>query len=364
MSATPLEDLLRLMIDEEASDLHVSVGIPPVLRLAGKLTPLNLPSLTPEDTEAFAKAAAPSPHWIERLNSDGSADFAVTFRDQRFRVNLYRERGNCAAAIRLLPSRFLTLEEIGIPSLVRELLDLPRGLILVTGPTGSGKSTTLASMLNIINETSSRHILTIEDPIEYIHPHKCGVINQREVGVDLPDFADGLRRGLRQDPDVMLVGEMRDLETMEAAVTAAETGHLIFSTLHTTGATRTVDRVVGAFPPGQQEQLRIQLASTLRAVISQVLVPRADGKGRVAAFEILINTPAVASLIRENKTYGLTTVVQTSAEEGMISLEQSLVDLHSRGIISYQEVMNKSQDRELAAQLAVRKHRESLSQKS
>ncbi len=361
MPATPLEDLLRLMIDEEASDLHLAVGVAPVLRLAGKLTPLQLAPLTAEDTETLARAVAPSEHWIERLNTEGSADFAISFRDQRFRVNLYRERGNCAAAIRLLPSKFMTLEEIGMPPCVRELLDLPRGLILVTGPTGSGKSTTLASMLNIINETSARHILTIEDPIEYVHRHHCSVINQREVGVDLPDFADGLRRGLREDPDVMLVGEMRDLETMEAAITAAETGHLIFSTLHTTGATRTVDRIVGAFPAAQQEQVRIQLASTLRAVISQVLVPTADGKGRVAAFEILLNTSSVAALIRENKSYSLPTVVQTSAEQGMVSLEQSLVNLHTRGLISYQEVMNKSQDRELAAQLAVRNHREHLS---
>ncbi|MDD5349560.1 MAG: type IV pilus twitching motility protein PilT [Chthoniobacteraceae bacterium] len=359
----PLEDLLRLMIDEEASDLHVSTGVPPVLRLRGSLTPLNLRPLTPEDTEALCHEIG-NEHWTQRLNTEGSADFAISFREQRFRVNLYRERGHCAMAVRLLPSRFLSLDEIGVPASIRPLLDLPRGLILVTGPTGSGKSTTLASMLNIINETSPRHILTIEDPIEYLHTHKRGLIHQREVGSDLPTFADGLRRGLRQDPDVILVGEMRDLETMEAAVTAAETGHLVFSTLHTTGAERTVDRLVGAFPAAQQEQIRIQFASTLRAAISQVLVPRADGKGRVAAFEVLLNTLAVAALIRENKSYSLTTVVQTGAEEGMLSLEQSLVNLHAQGLISYEEVMNKAQDRELAAQLAVHQQKHSSQQSS
>ena len=349
---TPLEDLLRLMIDEEASDLHVSVGIPPVLRLLGSLTHLNLPVLTAEDTEALCREIG-NEHWMERLNTEGSADFAISFREQRFRVNLYRERGNHAMAVRLLPSKFMTLEEIGVPASIRPLLDLPRGLILVTGPTGSGKSTTLASMLNIINETAPRHILTIEDPIEYLHTHKRGVVHQREVGADLPTFADGLRRGLRQDPDVILVGEMRDLETMEAAVTAAETGHLVFSTLHTTGAVRTIDRLVGAFPAGQQEQVRIQCASTLRAVISQTLVPRADGKGRVAAFEVLLNAPAVGALIRENKSYSLPTVIQTSAEEGMLSLEQSLVNLYGQGLISYEEVISQAPDRELAAQLAI-----------
>lgn len=358
MATIPLDDLLRLMIDEDASDLHISVGIAPVLRIKGSLVPLNRSALTPEDTEKLGRAIA-SEHFMERVNTEGSADFAISFRDQRFRVSLYRERGNYAMVVRLLPSKFMTLDQIGVPDSVRPLLDLPRGLVLVTGPTGSGKTTTLASMLNIINETSPRHILTIEDPIEYLHSHKRGIINQREVGLDVPSFADGLRRGLRQDPDVILVGEMRDLATMEAAVTAAETGHLVFSTLHTTGAVRTVDRIVDAFPSDQQAQVRIQLASTLRAAISQILLPRADGKGRVAAFEVVINTSPVAALIRENKTYGITTVVQTSREDGMISLEESLVELYANGLISYEEVMNKSQDRELAAQLAVRKNKKS-----
>ena len=358
MPTAPLEDLLRLMIDEDASDLQVSVGVAPVLRIRGNLIPLNNSALTREDTEALSRELC-NDQVIARVNAEGSADFALSFRGQRFRISLYRERGNFAIAARLLPSRFLSLQEIGVPSCVRAVLDLPRGLILVTGPTGSGKSTTLASMLNIINESSARHILTIEDPIEYLHTHRRGIVNQREVGVDLPSFADGLRRGLRQDPDVILVGEMRDLETMEAAVTAAETGHLVFSTLHTTGAVRTVDRIVDAFPAAQQNQVRTQLASTLRAVLSQVLIPRVDGTGRVAAFELVINTPAVSALIRENKTYSITTVVQTSAEEGMLSLEASLVDLYSRGLISYEEVMHQAQDRQLAAQLAVRTQKNS-----
>ena len=352
MPTAPLEDLLRLMIDEDASDLHISVGIPPVLRIRGELVHLKNSALTPEDTEALGRAIGQD-SLVDRANAEWSADFAISFREQRFRVSLYRERGNFAIAVRLLPNRFMSLEEIGVPAAVRRLLDLPRGLILVTGPTGSGKTTTLASMLNIINETSARHILTIEDPIEYLHNHRRGVVHQRELGMDIPSFADGLRRGMRQDPDVILVGEMRDLETMEAAVTAAETGHLVFSTLHTTGAVRTVDRIVDAFPAAQQAQIRIQLASTLRAAISQILLPRLDGHGRVAAFEVVLNTHAVAALIRENKTYGITTVVQTSADDGMLSLEKSLVDLYSRGLISYEDVMNKSEDRELAAQLAL-----------
>ena len=248
------------------------------------------------------------------MNRDGTVDFGASHLEQRFRVSVYRDRGSMALAVRLLPKHLLTMDEIGIPDSVCGLLNNRQGLILFTGPTGSGKTTSLASMLDSINSASDRHILTIEDPIEYIHEHKRGVVNQREVGTDVPSFLDGIRRGLRQDPDVILVGEMRDLETMEAAVTAAETGHLIFSTLHTTGAARTVDRIIDSFPSHQQGQVRLQLASTLRAVVSQLLLPTADGKGRVAAFEVLINTPAVAALIREAKLYSLTTEIQTGSK--------------------------------------------------
>ena len=259
-----------------------------------------------------------------------------------------------AIAVRLLPRKMLSMTEIGIPESVHQLLGSRQGFILFTGPTGSGKTTSLASLLNHINETSDRHILTIEDPIEYLFQHKNGIIHQREVGADVPSFIEGIRRGMRQDPDVILVGEMRDLETMRAAVTAAETGHLVFSTLHTTGAARTVDRVIDSFPPDQQNQVRMQLASTLRAVVSQILIPRCDGTGRVAAFEVMINTHAVAALIREEKTFQIPTEVQTGTVHGMVSLEQSLADLHSRGLISYDEVMHHAGDTELAAQLCLK----------
>jgi twitching motility protein PilT len=244
-----------------------------------------------------------------------------------------------------------TLEEIGFPPVVRDLLSLPRGLVLVTGPTGSGKTTTLASMLDIINATTQSHIITIEDPIEYFHEHRRGIVNQREMGVDVPTFAEGLRRALRQDPDVILVGEMRDLETMETAITAAETGHLVFSTLHTTGAARTVDRIIDAFPAAQQGMIRTQLSTNLKAVISQILLPRLDGKGRVVAFELMINTPSIAALIRDNKTFRISNDILTGSKYGMVSLETSLVDLYLRGLISYDQVISKAQDPQAAEQI-------------
>jgi twitching motility protein PilT len=253
--------------------------------------------------------------------------------------------------LRLVPKQLLTLEQIGFPPSVRDLLRLPRGLILVTGPTGSGKSTTLASMLDVINSTSDSHIITIEDPIEYYHEHRCGMVNQREVGVDVPSFSEGLRRALRQDPDVILVGEMRDLETMETAITAAETGHLVFSTLHTTGASRTVDRIIGAFPSDQQQMIRAQLSTNLKAVISQVLLPRIDGTGRVAAFEIMINTASIGALIRDNKTFRISNDILTGSKYGMVTLEQSLVNLYEEGLISKDQVLSKAQDPQVAAQL-------------
>jgi twitching motility protein PilT len=317
---------------------------------------LNRPALQGEDTNALARAMA-SEQQMESVRKDGTVDFAISQFNQRFRISVYRERGSIAMAVRLLPQHLLTLDEIGLPHSLRQLLDAPRGLILFTGPTGSGKTTSLASMIDVINATSSRHILTVEDPVEYLHQHKRGLVHQRELGTDVPSFSEGIRRSMRQDPDVILVGEMRDLETMEAAVTAAETGHLVFSTLHTTGATRTVDRIIDAFPPQQQEQVRVQLASTVRAVVSQLLLPRQDKKGRVAVFEVMINTPAVAALIRDNKTFRITTEIQIGAKHGMLSMEQSLADLHSRGIISYQDVMAFAQDVELAAQLAARKEK-------
>ena len=347
----PMEDLLRLVLEEGASDLHLSVGTSPVLRRHGRLVKLTTRPLTPEDTETLARAITSDANFA-RVNEQGSVDFGFSYKGHdRFRVSVYRQQGSIALALRIIPKRMLSLEEIGLPPAVRSLLETPRGLILVTGPTGSGKTTTLAAMLDAINTTRDSHIITIEDPIEYVHAHKLGIINQREVGVDVPTFPDGLRRALRQDPDVILVGEMRDLETMETAITAAETGHLVFSTLHTTGAARTVDRIVDAFPSTQQEQIRVQLAANLKAVLSQILIPRSDGRGRVAAFELMINTPSVAALIRDNKTFRIANDILTGSKYGMISLEASLVEHYLNGDIDYEQVVTKASDPQAAIQL-------------
>ncbi len=347
----PMEDLLRLVVDEGASDLHLSVGSPPVVRLDGRLVKLELPVLTGDDTETLARAITSDAN-LQRVNEVGGVDFGFTFREaSRFRVSVYRQKGFLGVALRIVPRKMLSLEEIGLPPAVHQLLTIPRGLVLVTGPTGSGKTTTLASMLDYINSTTPNHIITIEDPIEYFHEHRMGIVNQREVGVDVPTFAEGLRRALRQDPDVILVGEMRDLETTETAITAAETGHLVFSTLHTTGAARTVDRIIDAFPSTQQEQIRTQVSTNLKAVISQVLLPRLDGRGRIAAFEVMINTPSIAALIRDNKSFRIANDILTGSKYGMVSLETSLVDLYLRGIISYEQVITKAQDVSAAQQL-------------
>jgi len=348
---TPMEDLLRLCVDEGGSDIHISVGAPPAVRIKGSLIKLQLRSLNAEDTETLARSIA-SENVLHRVNTEGSADFGLTFRENnRFRVSLFRQRGSLAMALRLIPRKLLTLDEIGFPPIVSDLVHQPRGLILVTGPTGSGKTTTLASMLDVINSTTDAHIITIEDPIEYFHEHRKGFIAQREIGTDVPTFSDGLRRALRQDPDVILVGEMRDLETMETAITAAETGHLVFSTLHTTGASRTVDRIIDAFPADQQQMIRVQLSTNLKAVISQILLPRVDGTGRVAAFEIMVNTPSIAALIRKNETYRIANDILTGSKYGMVSLEHSLVNLHARGFITRDQVLSKAQDPQAAEQL-------------
>jgi twitching motility protein PilT len=346
-----MEELLQLVVDEGASDLHISVGSPPCVRLNGKLVKLETRALFPEDIEKLAAAIA-TPEQMQQARIDGSLDYAFTYGEwERFRVSLYFQKATMALALRLIPRRMRTLEEIGLPPAVHELIRLPRGLILVVGPTGSGKTTSLAAMLDVINTVGSSHIITIEDPIEYVHQHKGGMINQRQVGADVPTFAEGLRRALRQDPDVILVGEMRDLETMETAITAAETGHLVFATLHTTGAGRTVDRITDGFPAHQQDQIRVQLSSNLKAVISQLLLPRIDRPGRIAVFEVMINTHSVGALIRENKTFRISSEIQTGAKYGMVSLEASLVDLYLAGVIARDEVFTKAQDPEMAAQL-------------
>jgi len=337
-------DLLQATVDEGASDLHIRVGIPPMLRIHGSLTPLDSAVLTPADTEALARmiTAEDKLHEIEKC---GGADFALPFGElARFRVSVFKERGHFGIVLRQIPNKLLSLEQIGLPEQVKELLFRPRGLILVTGPTGSGKTTTLASMIDIINKERDVHIITVEDPIEYYHPHKKSVVTQREIGHDVPTFAEAIRRALRQDPDVILVGEMRDLETMQAAITAAETGHLVFATLHTTGAAATVDRIVDAFPTDQQEQVRTQLSVGLVAVISQLLLSRVDKPGRVAAFEIMISTPSIRSRIRDNKTFQISSDIQTGAKFGMISLDSHLMDLYLGGLISYEDLVTKSQD--------------------
>jgi twitching motility protein PilT len=291
-------------------------------------------------------SVAPEDH-VQKLREGKGSDFGYQFDERgRFRVSIFYQKQSVGMVCRLIPSRLMTLEDIGLPAAVKDLLFKPRGLILVTGPTGSGKTTTLASMINIINEVRDCHIITVEDPIEYLHNSKKSIVTQREIGDDVPSFSEALRRGLRQDPDVMLVGEMRDLETMEAAITAAETGHLVFATLHTTGAARTVDRIVDAFPTDQQETIRIQLASTLAAVISQLLLIRADKPGRVAAFEIMITTPSIQTLIRDNKTFRITSDIQTGAKFGMMTLDSHLIQLYEKGLIGYEEVITSAQDPE------------------
>ncbi|HNQ89857.1 MAG TPA: type IV pilus twitching motility protein PilT [Verrucomicrobiota bacterium] len=340
-----MSDLLQLVVQEGAADLHLRVGVPPVIRLHGILHKVEGPLLRAEDTEELMRTIT-SEENVQHVRERGGADFGFAFGElARFRVSVFKERGNFGVVARQIPSKLLSLEQIGLPPSSRELLYKPRGLVLVTGPTGSGKTTTLASMINIINEErDDAHIITIEDPIEYYHKHKKAVVTQREVNVDVPNFAEALRRALRQDPDVILVGELRDLETMDAAITAAETGHLVFGTLHTTGAAKTIDRMVNAFPVTQQEQIRIQLSTVLQAVISQLLLPRCDKPGRVAIFEIMINTPSVAALIRDNKTFRIQSDIQTGAKHGMVTLDSFLLEKYQAGMISQEEVVTKAQD--------------------
>jgi twitching motility protein PilT len=337
-----MNDLLELMVDQEASDLHIQVGQSPTLRLHGGMVPVDGPVLRPSDTEALMMAITSDAHQ-ERLKKLGGADFGFAFLDKaRFRVSVLKAKGHYGMVLRTIPNKLFGLREIGLPDTIKDLLSRPRGLILVTGPTGSGKSTTLASMINWINEHHDGHIITIEDPIEYFHDHKKCIVTQREVGGDTPSFAEAIRGALRQDPDVILVGEMRDLETIEAAVSAAETGHLVFGTLHTTGAARTVDRIVDVFPDSTKDQIRTQLASSIVAVISQVLC-RKIGGGRIAGFEIMVTTTSIAALIRENKTYRIASDIQTGSQYGMISLDAHLLALVNRGLIRPEVAIEKSQ---------------------
>ena len=337
-------DLLQATIDEGASDLHVRAYMPPELRIHGELTPLDIPPFEPEDTLKLCREICTDEQFHE-VEMHGGADFALSHDDgTRFRVSVFKERKRYGMVLRMIPSGLLSLQQIGLPDTIKELLFKPRGLILVTGPTGSGKSTTLASMLDVINQERGVHIITIEDPIEFYHTSKKSLVTQREVGDDVPSFAEAIRRALRQDPDVILVGEMRDLETISAAITAAETGHLVFGTLHTTGAAETVDRIVDSFPTDQQEQVRTQLSVGLQAVISQILLPRIDKPGRVAAFEIMLATPSIRSRIRDNKTFQIRSDIQTGAKFGMVTLDACLTEHYKNGYISYDELITKSQD--------------------
>jgi len=317
MSTVQIDRLLETVIRQDASDLHLPVGRKPTIRLHGRLRELDTKVLTPDDTMALMKAITPERSQQE-LQEEGTCDFGFAYGDEgRFRVSVFRQKGNLTVVLRLIPNRLLTFEEIGLPGICKEIIRRPRGLFLVTGPTGSGKTTSLATMIDYINMNMDRHIVTVEDPIEYYHVHKKSIVNQREVGTDVTSFSEALRRVLRQDPDVILVGEMRDLETIESAITAAETGHLVFATLHTTGAAGTINRIIDAFPTNQQEQVRVQLSVTLICVLSQALLRRIDKPGRVAAYEFLVVTPAIANLIRENKVFRIDSSIQTGKKFGM-----------------------------------------------
>lgn len=345
------EDLLRKTVELNASDLHITVGIPPTMRINGNLVPFGSDKLNPKDTENYVRVLLNEEQYKKYIEI-GEIDFSYALQGiSRFRVNIFRQRGSDAMALRMIPLQVPNLEKLGMPSVITELAQKRRGLILVTGPTGSGKSTTLAAMINEINNNRNCHIITLEDPIEYLHKHKKSVINQREIGYDTQSYANALRGTLREDPDVILVGEMRDLETISIAITAAETGHLVLSTLHTIGASKTVDRIVDVFPPYQQQQIKVQLAAVLEGVVSQQLVKRADGQGRVSALEIMTATPAIRNLIREGKTHQIDSAVQTGGKHGMKTMDMSLVDLYKKGLISYDEAMTYSVDKDIMMRL-------------
>jgi len=341
MSTMQIDRLLDTVIKLGASDLHLTVGRKPTLRLHGGLKNLDTKVLDSDDMVTLMKSIT-SERSQQELQEVGSSDFGFAYgTEARFRVSVFRQRGDLAIVCRLIPNKLLTFEQIGLPNQCLDLIRRPRGLFLVTGPTGSGKTTSLATMIDYVNMNFERHIITMEDPIEYYHYHKKSIVNQREVGSDVPDFAEALRRALRQDPDVILVGEMRDLETIESAIRAAETGHLVFGTLHTTGAAKTIDRVVDAFPVTQQNQIRVQLSTSMIAVLSQVLLTRVDIKGMVAGYEFLVVTPAIANLIRDNKSFRIDSAIQTGKKFGMQLLDDHLWELQQKGWISVEDMIDK-----------------------
>jgi twitching motility protein PilT len=347
-----IDKLLATVISLKASDLHITVGQPPVIRHQGRMRRLDTKSLEQDDTTALMKSITPD-RCQQELQEKGGSDFAIEFTDgYRFRVAIFKQRGNIGMVLRRIPSAFLTFEQVGMPDAVKRLITRPRGLLLVTGPTGSGKTTSLASMINFINENYDRHIITMEDPIEYYHKHKKSTINQREIGVDVHSFPEALRRALRMDPDIILVGEMRDLDTIHAAIEAAETGHVVFGTLHTSGASSTINRIIDVFPKEQQDQIRTQLSTALIGVLSQALLPRKPD-GLVAAYEMMVVTPAIQNLIRENKTYRIDSSIQTGRKHGMFLLDESLFKLWKNSLVEKEEcLMRASKPAELAAKIA------------
>ncbi|MBC7287221.1 MAG: type IV pilus twitching motility protein PilT [Armatimonadetes bacterium] len=339
-----LDELLELVVENEASDLHLAVGLPPILRIDGELKATRYEPFDPPTLQRMVYDVLTDDQ-IQRFETNLELDCSYQLRKiSRFRVNVFRDRGNVAAAYRRIPTRIPTIRELGLPPVIEELARRPRGLLLVTGPTGSGKSTTLAAIINQINYERAEHIITIEDPIEYLHTHKKSIINQRELGEDTLSFQAALRSALREDPDVILVGEMRDLETIALAITCAETGHLVMATLHTNSAHESIDRIIDVFPPEQQEQIRVQLANNILAVLSQQLLPRAGQPGRVAAVEVMIATAAIRNLIRENKAFQIPSIIQTSGEIGMQTMDQALADLYKQSIISYETAMRRAQN--------------------
>ncbi|MDA0835815.1 MAG: type IV pilus twitching motility protein PilT [Planctomycetota bacterium] len=355
MATLQIDKLLETVVKEKVSDLHITAGQPPVVRKGGHMLRLDTKSMEADDTVALMKSITPERNQQE-LQEVGGTDFGFAFGDKaRFRVAVFKQRGMVGMVLRRIPNEFLTFEQLGLPPVIRELITRPRGLFLVTGPTGSGKTTSLASMINYINDSTDHHIITLEDPIEYYHNHKKSTVNQREIGVDVPNFPEALRRALRMDPDVILVGEMRDLDTISSAITAAETGHVVFGTLHTTGAQGTVDRIIDVFPTSQQEQIRTQLSTSIIAILSQALLPRKPS-GLVAAYEMLVVTPAIANLIREAKTYRINSAIQTGRKYGMQLLDDALFNLWKNGLCEERDVVVRSnQPGELKAKIAMAK---------
>ena len=352
MGTLLIDKLLSAQVKQGASDLHITVGQPPVLRISGRLQRLKTKVLEPADTMALMKSITPD-RCQQEFQETGTTDFGFAFGDQaRFRVSVFRQKGNVAIVLRQIPVEMLSMEQLGIPPVFKELILRPRGLILVTGPTGSGKTTSLAAMVDYINGIIDHHIITIEDPIEFYHNHRKSTINQREVGTDVTSFSEAIRRALRQDPDVILVGELRDLETIEAAITAAETGHVVFGTLHTSSAAGTINRIIDVFPTNQQDQIRTQLASAIIGILAQQLIPRIGG-GRVAAFETLVVTPGIANLIRENKVFRITSAIQTGAKHGMKLLDDNLFEHWQNEVGTKEDVLGKANSPdELAKRIA------------